>query len=91
MSMEIKVKMCYSNLLRLMTIREFNRSIIDVKFNKPNIEHASMSGYIETVVEFTISDIEMFTEAYNYILTSAGSNTHIDLYNILTKRSSLYI
>ena len=63
--MKIIETMCHSHLLSMLLQPEkFECCIRSYKATAPNIAYEGMAGYMETHVEFDVSDIKLFSDLW---------------------------
>lgn len=75
--MIIKDTMCYSMLLWLMHDADFTSACSKISFTKPAFEYEGIAGYIETHVEFVVTDFSKLAKALDlyWTLSSEERNT----------------
>lgn len=74
--MIIKDTMCYTLLLELMQDPSFAKSVTKTTFSQPNLDSEGFNGFIETDVEFTVFDIQMFSGALTRAREALGSEIY---------------
>ncbi|UTS52057.1 hypothetical protein [Synechococcus phage BUCT-ZZ01] len=72
--MKIVDKVCYVRLMMMMEHRLFSRCVLSSKIGTPNFAHESMNGYIETDVEFDVSDVVCFAKMIDEIEKSISAS-----------------
>lgn len=72
--MIIKDTMDYTMLLQLLQTPMMTYAVNKVTFTKPDLEHEGFNGYIETGVEFEITDLVAFATGYDAVLKQLASN-----------------
>jgi hypothetical protein len=81
--MIIKEKLCYSKLLWIMCAGPvFSECISNLNIiRNPNFAHEGMAGYIETEVEFTVTDLAKFANLYESYYTLSDKRK-LELYGL---------
>lgn len=83
--MRLIVTTCYSHIVYMQQQPGlWVKAIKGMTLGTPGFEYEGMAGYIETKVEFEISDISLFAKLW-MSWYSEDVNTRVDLYNKLVR------